>query len=137
MKSQNVVLHRHFVKQDCEDPFLHFSGVLGAKNDHFFFGKVNCDRGSRGHSGGESICWKRTSIVYGVVWVEVDQLFPRGTDEHVAHEESMVGSSTHDTDIDSISFVPASKAINNVDAVSGVQIVDGSFTIDFPDLVAR
>ena len=46
----------------------------------------------------------------------------------------MVGSGTDDSNIDTISLIPSSKAIDNVDSVSGVQIVDSAFPVDFPDL---
>ena len=47
----------------------------------------------------------------------------------------MVGSSTDNADADAIPFVPAGVAINDVDAVSSVEVVDGAFSVDFPDLL--
>ena len=46
----------------------------------------------------------------------------------------MVGTSTNDSDIDSITFIPTSITINNVNSVSRIQIIDSSFTVDFPGL---
>ena len=46
----------------------------------------------------------------------------------------MVCSGADDSNIDTISLIPSSKAINNIDSVSGVQIVDSAFPVDLPDL---
>jgi len=52
--------------------------------------------------------------------VEVLELLPRGADEHVAHEEGMVGTGADNTNVDPVALVPAGEAINNVNAVPGV-----------------
>jgi hypothetical protein len=46
----------------------------------------------------------------------------------------VVGTSADHTDIDAVALVPAGVAIDNVNAVAGVQVVDGTFTVDTPDL---
>ena len=46
----------------------------------------------------------------------------------------MVCSGADDSNIDAISLIPSSKAIDNIDSVSGVQIVDSAFPVDLPDL---
>ena len=46
----------------------------------------------------------------------------------------MVSAGTNDSDIDSVLRIPPSKAIDDIDAVACVQVVDSSFTIDLPDL---
>lgn len=46
----------------------------------------------------------------------------------------MVGTSTDNTDSNSVAFIPASKAIDDVNSVSGVQVVDGTFAVDPPNL---
>lgn len=46
----------------------------------------------------------------------------------------MVGPSTDDSDIDSVSLVPSCIPIDDVDSVSCVEIVDGSFSVDLPYL---
>ena len=48
------------------------------------------------------------------------QLFSRRPDKHVAHEQGMVGTSADNADADPVSLIPASKAIDNIDSVSGV-----------------
>lgn len=46
----------------------------------------------------------------------------------------MVGTSADDTDADSVAGVPSCVTIDNVDTVPGVEVVDGTFTVDTPDL---
>lgn len=62
------------------------------------------------------------------------ELFPRRSDEHVAHEQSVIGARADDSDIDPVALVPSRVAVDDIDAVSGVQIVDSTFTVDLPDL---
>jgi len=47
----------------------------------------------------------------------------------------MVGSGADNSDTDAVSLVPAGISIDNVDTVSGVEVVDGSFSVDLPDLL--
>ena len=46
----------------------------------------------------------------------------------------MVGASADDADADAVSLIPAGIAIDDVDAVSGVEVVDSTFSVDSPDL---
>jgi hypothetical protein len=66
--------------------------------------------------------------------VETLQLFPGRADEHVSHEESMVGSGADDSDPDPVLLIPSRIAVHHVDAVSGVEVVHSSLSVDFPDL---
>lgn len=134
VKSENVVLDGHLVVQDGEDSFLHLSSVLSTENDHLLLGEVDRNGGRRGHTGGEAVGGEGASVVNHVVRVEVLELLARGPDEHVAHEEGMVGAGADNADVDAIALVPAGEAIDNVDAVAGVQVVDGTLTVDPPDL---
>jgi hypothetical protein len=49
----------------------------------------------------------------------------------------MVGTSTHHTDTYPVALVPSSEAINDIDAVPGVEVVNGTLTVDTPDLEMR
>ncbi len=62
------------------------------------------------------------------------QLFPRWPDEHVAHEERMIGSSTDNSHTDPVSLIPTGISVNDIDSVAGIQIVDRAFSVDPPDL---
>ena len=46
----------------------------------------------------------------------------------------MIRSSTYDSHTDTVPLIPASIAIDDIDSVAGVQVVDGAFSIDLPDL---
>ena len=135
MQGENVVLDGHLVEQDGEDALLHLAGVFGSQDDHFFLGEVDGDRGGRGHAGGESIGREGTGVVNDIVRVEMLELFPARANEHVPHEEGMVRSSADDSDVDAVTLIPAGKAIDDVNSVAGVQIVDCSFAVDTPDLL--
>ena len=56
------------------------------------------------------------------------------SDEHVAHEQGMIGTSANDSDPDAVLLVPSCKSVDNVDTISGVEVINSTFTIDSPDL---
>jgi len=113
---------------------LHLSSVLSSKNNHLFLGEVDRDGCGGGHTSGPTVGRESTGVVDHVVGVEVFQLLTAGPDEHVAHEESMVGTSADNTDVDAVALVPASEAIDNIDAVTGVEVVDSTLAVDTPHL---
>ena len=63
------------------------------------------------------------------------QFFSFRSNEHVPHEQCMVGSRAHDPDVDPVALIPTSESIDDVNAISGVQVIDCSFSVDFPDLL--
>lgn len=113
---------------------LHFTSVLSSKNNHLLLGEVDGDGGGGGHTSGPAVGRESTGVVDHVVGVEVLQLLAAGPDEHVAHEESMVGTSADNTDVDAVTLVPAGETIDNVDTVAGVEVVDSTLTVDTPHL---
>jgi hypothetical protein len=46
----------------------------------------------------------------------------------------MVGTGADDAHANTVLLVPASIAIDNVDTVAGVEVVDSTLTVDLPDL---
>lgn len=44
----------------------------------------------------------------------------------------MVGTGADDSDVDPVSLVPSCISVDNVNSVSGVEVVDGSFSVDLP-----
>ena len=62
------------------------------------------------------------------------QLFARWTDEHVPHEEGMIGAGADDAHLDAVLLVPAREAIDNVDTIPSVEVVNGALAIDAPNL---
>ena len=134
VKGQDVVLDGHFVEEDGEDTLLHLTGVLGTEDDHLLGSEVDGDGGGGGHTLSVTVGREGTGVVDGVVGVEVLELLARRTDEHVAHEEGMVGASADDTDADTVLLVPSGVTIDDVDAVTSVEVVDSTFAVDLPDL---
>jgi len=113
---------------------LHFSSVLSSKNDHLLLGEVDRDGGGGGHTSGPTVGRESASVVDHVVGVEVLQLLAAGPDEHVAHEESMVGTSADNTNVDAVALIPAGETIDNVDAITSVEVVDSTLAVDTPHL---
>lgn len=134
VQGQDVVLDGHLVEEDGEDTLLHFTGILGTQDDHLLLGKVDSNGGGRGHTLGEAVSREGTGVVDDIVRVEVLELLLGRTDEHVAHEQGMVGTGADNADVDTVSLIPASKAVNNVDTVPGVEVVDCTLAVDAPDL---
>lgn len=114
--------------------FLHLSCVLSTKNNHLLLSEVDRDGCGGGHAGGEAVGRECASVVDCVVGVEVLELLAARPDEHVAHEESMVGASADNANVDAVALVPAGETIDNVDAVTGVEVVDSALAVDTPDL---
>lgn len=134
VKGEHVVLHWHLVEENREDALLHLTGVFGAENYHLLLGEVESNGGTRCHALGELVGRERASIVDGVVGLEALQLLTRRADEHVAHEESMIGAGADDPHANAISLVPTGISVNNVDTASCVEVVDSTFAINLPDL---
>lgn len=128
------MLDGHLVEENGEDTLLHLTSILGTQDDHLLGGEVDGDGCGGGHALGVSVGREGSGIVDGVVGVEVLELLTRRADEHVPHEQSMVGAGADNTDADSVLLVPASIAINDVDAVAGVEVVDSTLSVDLPDL---
>lgn len=117
--------------------FFHLTGILGTEDDHLFLGEVDGHGGGRGHTGGEPVCREGASVVDDIVGVEALQLLSRRADEHVAHEEGVVGASADDADVDAVALVPSCVAVDDIDAVAGVQVVDRALAVDLPDLLEK
>jgi hypothetical protein len=49
----------------------------------------------------------------------------------------MIGTGADNSDTDAVPLVPAGVAIDDIDAVSGVEVVNSSFSVDLPDLYRR
>jgi hypothetical protein len=116
---------------------LHLSCVLSTKNNHLLLSEVDRNGGGGGHASGEAVGRESTSVVDCVVGVEVLELLAARPDEHVAHEEGMVGASADNANVDAVALVPAGETIDNVDAVTGVEVVDSTLAVDTPDLFER
>jgi hypothetical protein len=49
----------------------------------------------------------------------------------------VVGARADDAHLDAVLLIPASIAVNNVDAVPGVEVVDSTLAVDLPDLYEK
>lgn len=134
VQGQDVVLDGHLVEEDSEDTLLHLTGVLGTQDDHLLLGKVDSHGGGRGHTLSEAVGGERTGVVDDIVGVEVLKLLASRADQHVAHEQGVVGASADNANADTVALIPASIAVDDIDAVTGVQVVDSTLTVDAPDL---
>jgi hypothetical protein len=47
----------------------------------------------------------------------------------------MVRASAYHSYADAVALIPAGEAIDDVDAFPGVKVINGTFTIDAPDLI--
>lgn len=46
----------------------------------------------------------------------------------------MVGTGADNSDADTVALVPAGIAVDNVNSIPGIEVVDSTFPIDLPDL---
>lgn len=117
---------------------FHFSGILSSQNDHFMALEVEDDRGGWRHSGGVSVCRELSGIVNGEVGLtKLRQFLFGGSNEHVSHEESVIGSCAHNAHFDAVSWVPAGVAVKNVQTVAGVEVVNGTFPINHESMFGQ
>lgn len=135
VEGEDVVLDGHFVEENGEDALLHFTGVFSTEDNHLLGSKVDGDGGDGGHTLSVTVGGESTGVVDGVVGVEVLKLLTRRADKHVAHEESVVGASADDTDANTVLLIPAGVTVDDVDTVTGVEVIDGTFAVDLPDLL--
>jgi len=49
----------------------------------------------------------------------------------------MVGTRADDANLDAVLLVPAGIAVDDVDAIPGVEVVDGTLAVDLPDLFTQ
>ena len=90
-----------------EDTFLHLSGVLGTKDNHLHALEVDFDGCSRGHTSGETVRGELAGVVNNKVGLaKLLELLLSGTDEHVVHEERVVGSCADHSDLDAVFGIP-------------------------------
>lgn len=133
VQGQDLVLDWHQVEHNSEDTLLHLTGVLSTQDDHLHSLEVNLDGSGGGHTLGVDVGRELASVVDGEVWLtEVLELLGGWSDQHVGHEQSVVGSGTHNSDLDSVSWVPTSESINNEQLLSGSQVVESSGSGNLP-----
>ncbi|KAG5459155.1 MAG: hypothetical protein BJ554DRAFT_478 [Olpidium bornovanus] len=86
---------------------------------------------SGGHAEGVAIAGKLTRVEDGKVGsAEVFELLLGRADEHVAHEQGVVGAGANDADLEAVRLLGAGKAVEDVETVAGVEVVDGTLAVD-------
>ena len=49
----------------------------------------------------------------------------------------MIRSGTNNAHTDPVPLIPASITINDIDSIAGIQVVDGPFSVNSPDLTLK
>ena len=138
VQGQVVELDGLDVEHNSEDTLLHLTGVLSTENGHLHILEVDGNGGRRGHTVSESVGGESTGVVDGEIGLaKVGELLLSGSDKHVSHEESVVSTGTDNTDLDSVLGVPAGVSINNVDSLSGIQVVNSTLSVNLPRVLGK
>jgi hypothetical protein len=112
----------HEVVHNGEDTLLHLSGVLGTEDNHLHALEVDLDGCGRSHTGSETVRRELAGVVNNKVGLaKLLELVLGGTDEHVVHEEGVVGSCADHSDLDAVLGVPLESGIEQ-----SCNVVDGS-----------
>lgn len=125
---------------DGEETLLHFSGILGTENGVGLIGEVALDAGA--NCLANSLDGERALQFSSVEDVELDlgviseisfEFLDGGLDQHVLHEEGVIGSGDDVSDWDSEVRVPTKVAINHIEIWLGVEILDGEVSAESVD----
>lgn len=112
-----VTLLGHEIIHDGEDPLLHFSGVLCAEDDHLPLLEIQSHRGDIGDALDVLVGVELSGVEDVVVGAGMEvglEFLLGGADQHVVHEQSVVGTGAHHSDLDPEVLVPARVAVQHV-----------------------
>lgn len=119
----------------CTYTLLHFTSILSAKDNHFVALEVDRHGGGGGHTSSVAVGREFASVEDGKVGsAKVLQFFFGGADQHVAHEEQVVCTGGNNTDLLAVLGVPAGETIKDIEARTGIEVVDGTLAVDQKDL---
>jgi len=111
MQRKLAKLDRLEVMHDGKDTLLHFTSVFRTEDDHLHTLEVNLDGCGRAHTLRESVSGELARIVDDEVRFAEFQQFRLGwADQHVVHEQSVVGTSADNSDLDAVLGIPLSAA---------------------------
>lgn len=128
----------HDVVHEGEDALLHLAGVLGAKDDHLAPSQAQAHAGGRCHSLCVSVGRELAGVVDDEVGLaEVEQLLVGRAHHHVADEQGVVGTRADDAHLELVLGHPAHVAVDHVEALPRVQVIDGALTVDHERVVAE
>lgn len=70
-------------------------------------------------------------VVNDEVWfAEVLKFFLGGTDKHIVHEQCVIGAGADHPNLDAVLWIPSGKAVEDVDVVAGIEVIDGTFAVN-------
>lgn len=111
-------------------PF-HLTGVFRTENDDFATLQTQVNTCPTRHAGGEAIGGESPGVVdHEIGRTKGLKLFVSWPNEHGVHEQGMVWPRTDDANFQSLPGIPSCIGINNIKPRLGVQIIDGSLSID-------
>ena len=118
-------LLRHEIIHDREDALLHFARILGAEDDEFAALKVEVDGSRRSEGFSCRVGNKLPGVEDDVVrFAKAGELFLRGTDQHVVHEERMIGASADDTNLETIFRIPTGESVDDIEMIASIEVVN-------------
>lgn len=110
-------LFGHEVVHNGKDALLHLACVLSTQDDHLPLLEVNRHRRDIGDAldvlVGVELSGVEDVVVGSVMEVGLQLLLGR-PDEHIVHEQSVVGTGAHHSDLDAVVGVPPCIAVQNV-----------------------
>jgi hypothetical protein len=134
MQGKNVMLDRHKIEHNSENALLHFTSIFSTEDNHLLCFKVDSDTGTGSHSGSIPVCRECTTIVNCEIRTAISlHLLFRGTDKHISHEKTMIGSSAYNTNLNPITRIPPSVPIKNVNSSASIEIINCPLTSNLPN----
>jgi len=123
-------LLRHEIIHDREDALLHLARVLGSENDKLAALEVDIDggRGSKGFSRriGDELTRIEDDDVRSS---KVGEFFFSRTDQHVVHEERVIGASADNAHFDAVFRIPTGESVDDIKVIASVQVVDSASAV--------
>lgn len=118
----------HEIVHDGEDTLLHFTGVLGAEDDHLALLEVEGD-GGRANDPGNMLVGVEFAGVEDIVVGSFGEVFfqflPGRFHQHVVHEKGVVGPCADHPDFNPLLRIPTSVSVHHVQFRPSVQVVYG------------
>mgnify|MGYP003693863005 CR=1 FL=1 len=68
---------------------------------------------------------------------EAREFFARRSDEHRVHEERVIGPRANDADLDAIFRIPAREAVEAIEPLARVEVVERALAVDFERCARR
>ena len=135
---EHAALRREVVR-DREDALLHLAGVFGAEDDELLVLEAEVDARRRGHAGREPVRGKAPALkMTKSRLAEAREFLLRRADQHGVHEERVIRPRADDADLDAILRVPAGEAVEAVEPLAGVEVIERALAVDLEGVrVAR